>query len=291
MTTSTLFDLFTQHNAVWLITASVFSLLVGSFLNVLILRLPKAMQAEWEQECQALLQPSKQEHEPLAPTLAAIAWPASHCPSCLTPLKAWHNIPVISYVLLRGKCAFCDIKISSRYPLVELLTAVLGLLVAWVLGPHVSTLMALILVYMLVALAVIDLDHKLLPDQLTLPLMWLGLIVNAMGIITSLEDAFWGAVAGYLCLWLIYWGFRLATGRHGMGYGDFKLLAALGAWLGWQALPLIVLVSAVAGIVVALVLRLRSTPTDPQMPFGPFLSAGGLAYLLWGEPLWRLFQL
>ena len=204
MTTSALFDLFTQHNAVWLIAASVFSLLVGSFLNVLILRLPKAMQEEWEHECQILLQPSKQDQEPLGPALAVIAWPASHCPSCLTPLKAWHNIPVISYVLLRGKCTFCSINISSRYPLVELLTAALGLLVAWVLGPHVSTLMALILVYMLVALAVIDLDHKLLPDQLTLPLMWLGLIVNAMGIITSLEDAFWGAVAGYLCLWLIY---------------------------------------------------------------------------------------
>jgi leader peptidase (prepilin peptidase)/N-methyltransferase len=251
------------------------SLLVGSFLNVLILRLPKAMQVECEHECQALLQPSKQEQEPLAPALAAIAWPASHCPSCLTLLKAWHNIPVISYVLLRGKCAFCSIKISSRYLLVELLTAALGLLVAWVLGPHESTLMALILLYMLVALAVIDLDHKLLPDQLTLPLMWLGLIVNAMGIITSLEDAFWGAVVGYLCLWLIYWGFRLATGRHGMVYGDFKLLAALGAWLGWKALPLIVFVSALAGIVVALVRRFRSTPTDPQMPFGPFFSAGG----------------
>jgi len=160
-----------------------------------------------------------------------------------------------------------------------------------VLGPHVSTLMALILVYMLVALAFIDLDNKLLPDQLTLPLMWLGLVVNALGVITSLEDAFWGAVAGYLSLWLIYWGFRLATGRHGMGYGDFKLLAALGAWLGWQALPLIVLVSALTGIAVALLLRLRSTPTDPQMPFGPFLSAGGLVYLLWGEQLWHLFQL
>jgi len=293
MTAFALLDLFTQHHAIWLITTSVVSLLVGSFLNVLILRLPKAMQEEWEQECQALLQTSKQEQgqEPLMPALSAIAWPASHCPSCLAPLKARHNVPVISYVLLRGKCAFCGVNISSRYPLVELLTAALGLLVAWVLGPHVSTLMALILVYMLVALAFIDLDNKLLPDQLTLPLMWLGLVVNALGVITSLEDAFWGAVAGYLSLWLIYWGFRLATGRHGMGYGDFKLLAALGAWLGWQALPLIVLVSALTGIAVALLLRLRSTPTDPQMPFGPFLSAGGLVYLLWGEQLWHLFQL
>ena len=162
-------------------------------------------------------------------------------------------------------------------------------MIAWLLGPSIATVMTLLLMYMLVALSFIDLDHKLLPDQLTLPLLWLGLAVNSFGLVTDLQGAFWGAVAGYVSLWLVYWGFRLATGKHGMGYGDFKLLAALGAWLGWQALPVIVLVSAVAGIIVGLALRIRTSPTDPQMPFGPFLSVGGLVYLLWGEQLWRFF--
>jgi leader peptidase (prepilin peptidase)/N-methyltransferase len=290
MTSDTFFDLLQQYQTFWLIGASVLSLLVGSFLNVVIIRLPKAMQLEWQQECRVLLQLEELGEQASSPPLASIAWPGSHCPHCKTPLKAWHNIPLVSYLLLRGKCAFCSIRISPRYPFIELLTGALGLLVAWQLGPSTAALMALMLVYVLVTLTFIDLDHKLLPDQLTLPLMWLGLVVNALGYFTSLDDALWGAVAGYTSLWLIYWGFRLITGRHGMGYGDFKLLAALGAWLGWQALPIIVLVSAVAGIVVALVLRMRTTQTDPQMPFGPFLSAGGLVYLLWGEQLWLMFQ-
>ena len=284
-----LFNLLQQHPEFWLISAALVSLLFGSFLNVVIVRLPKAMQQEWQHECRVLLKLSDSDQQDSNPVLASIAWPASHCPVCQTPLKAWHNIPVISYLWLRGKCAFCNTNISPRYPLVELLTAGLGLLIAWVLGPSLATVMALVLMYMLVALTFIDLDHKLLPDQLTLPLMWLGLVVNAFELLISLQDALWGAVAGYMSLWLVYWGFRLATGKHGMGYGDFKLLAALGAWLGWQALPIIVLVAAVAGIIVGLALRIRSVKTDPQMPFGPFLSAGGLVYLLWGEQLWQIF--
>ena len=297
MTSYSFFNVLQQHPTLWLIGSGLLSLLVGSFLNVIIIRLPKAMHQEWQHECRLLLESSKQDSQIEQdqslpkPALAAIAWPGSQCPQCLTPLKPWHNIPVISYVLLRGKCAFCKVHISSIYPLVELLTATLGLLIAWTLGPSATTTMALILMYCLVVLTFIDLEHKLLPDQLTLPLLWLGLVVNALGGYTSLQDALWGAVAGYLVLWLIYWGFRLATGRHGMGYGDFKLLAALGAWLGWQALPIIVLASSVTGIIIGLGLRLRSTPTDPQMPFGPFLAAGGLTYLLWGEQLWRLFEL
>jgi leader peptidase (prepilin peptidase)/N-methyltransferase len=286
-----LFDLLEQHPEVWLISAALVSLLIGSFLNVVIVRLPKAMQQEWQQECRILLKLSDSDQQASSPALASIAWPGSHCPECQTPLKAWHNIPVISYLLLGGKCAFCNTSISPRYPLVELLTAGLGLVIAWGLGPSLATVMALVLMYMLVALTFIDLEHKLLPDQLTLPLMWLGLVVNSFGLFTPLQDAFWGAVAGYMSLWLVYWGFRIVTGKHGMGYGDFKLLAALGAWLGWQALPIIVLVSAVSGIIVGLALRMRSAKTDPQMPFGPFLSVGGLAYLLWGEQLWRIFEL
>ena len=190
----------------------IFGLLIGSFLNVVILRFPQQLKDGWQRDSRDFLG-----LEPQPTESVTLSKPSSRCPGCGVPIKARYNVPVLSYLFLRGRCKACAAPISIQYPLVELLTAVLGLLVAWVLGPHVSTLMALILVYMLVALAVIDLDHKLLPDQLTLPLMWLGLIVNALGIITSLEDAFWGAVAGYLCLWLIYWGFRLATGRHGMG--------------------------------------------------------------------------
>jgi leader peptidase (prepilin peptidase)/N-methyltransferase len=246
------------------------------------------MHKEWQHECRLMLE-LEPESKPES-ALAAIAWPGSHCPSCQTPLKAWHNIPIISYLLLQGHCAFCNNKISLRYPLVELLTATLGLLIAWVMGPSMAALMGLLLLYCLIALAFIDLDHKLLPDQLTLPLLWLGLIVNALGIITPLEAALWGAIAGYLSLWLVYWGFRLATGKHGMGYGDFKLLAALGAWMGWQALPMIVLMAAVAGIIVGISLRLRSQKTDPQMPFGPFLAIGGFAYLLVGQQIWLTFN-
>jgi leader peptidase (prepilin peptidase)/N-methyltransferase len=276
--------------ALWLSSATFLSLLIGSFLNVVILRLPKAMEHQWKQECRMLLALDEPSESLTRPALAAIAWPNSHCPSCKTPLKAWHNIPLISYLLLKGRCEFCNLPISPLYPMVELLTAVLGLAVAWVLGPNWQGVASLVLVYILVAMAFIDLDHKLLPDQLTLPLMWLGLAINASGIFTSLQDAFWGAVAGYMSLWLVYWGFRLATGKHGMGYGDFKLLAALGAWMGWQALPMIVLMAAVAGIVVGLVLRLRKTPTDPQMPFGPYLAVGGLAYLLCGQQIWGLLN-
>jgi leader peptidase (prepilin peptidase)/N-methyltransferase len=286
-----LFDLLQQYFQFWLISAALISLLIGSFLNVVIVRLPKVMQHEWQQECRALLKLSDSDQQASSPALASIAWPGSHCPECQTPLKAWHNIPVISYLWLQGKCAFCNTKISPRYPLVELLTAGLGLIIAWGLGPSLATVMALVLMYVLVALTFIDLEHKLLPDQLTLPLMWLGLVVNSFGLFTPLQDAFWGGVAGYMSLWLVYWGFRIVTGKHGMGYGDFKLLAALGAWLGWQALPIIVLVSAVTGILVGLALRFRPTPSSPEMPFGPFLSVGGLTYLLWGEQLWRMFEL
>jgi leader peptidase (prepilin peptidase)/N-methyltransferase len=290
MTSYQFFDFLQQHHELWLTGTALFSLLLGSFLNVVILRLPAAIHKEWQQECQTILELEGREEQASTPALVSIVWPRSHCPNCQTPLKAWHIIPIVSYLLLLGKCAFCTIQISPRYPLVELLTAALGLLIAWLLGPSLATVMSLLLMYMLVALTFIDLDHKLLPDQLTLPLMWLGLVVNSFGLLTSLQDAFWGAVAGYMSLWLVYWAFRLATGKHGMGYGDFKLLAALGAWLGWQALPIIVLVSAVAGVIVGLALRIRAVKTDPQMPFGPFLSAGGLVYLLWGEQLWRIFQ-
>ena len=285
-----LITVFQQNPTLWLTAAAVFSLLIGSFLNVVIGRLPKAMHKEWQQDCRLLLELDEEPEQPSSPAIASIAWPASHCPSCETPLKPWHNLPVISYLFLKGQCAFCNVRISPRYPAVELLTAILGLGVAWALGPSLSGLLGLVLVYFLVAMSFIDLDHKLLPDQLTLPLLWMGLVANAFGVFTSLESALWGAVAGYMSLWSVYWSFRLATGKHGMGYGDFKLLAALGAWLGWQALPMIVLMAAVTGIIVGILLRFRKEKSDPQMPFGPFLSVGGLGYLLWGEQIWLTFQ-
>ena len=282
-----LFNLSQHHPEFWLVGVTFFSLLVGSFLNVVIVRLPKSMQQEWQRECSLLLKLPESDSQASNSALASIAWPASHCTQCQTPLKYWHNIPVISYLWLRGKCACCNASISPRYPLVELLTTGLGLMITWVLEPSISTAMALVLMYMLVALTFIDLEHKLLPDQLTLPLIWLGLVVNSFGLFSTLEDALWGAVAGYMSLWLLYWSFRLVTGKHGMGYGDFKLLAALGAWLGWEALPIIVLISAVAGIVMSLIQRMKTSPVDQQMPFGPFLSMGGCIYLLWGEQLSR----
>ena len=287
-----LIQILQTNPAFWLCAATLFSLLVGSFLNVVIGRLPKAMHKQWQQDCRLLLELDEEQDsgQTTQPAIASIAWPASHCPNCETPLKSWHNIPVISYLLLKGQCAFCKLPISPRYPAIELLTAVLGFCVAWVLGPSLSGVLGLVLVYFLVAMSFIDLDHKLLPDQLTLPLMWLGLILNAFGTLTSLESAVWGAIGGYMSLWLVYWGFRLATGKHGMGYGDFKLLAALGAWLGWQALPMIVLIATVTGIVVGVLLRLSNKTTDPQMPFGPFLSVGGLVYLLHGQQAWGLFS-
>lgn len=282
-----LFNLLQQHPEFWLVGVAFFSLVVGSFLNVVIVRLPKAMQQEWQRECSLLLKLSESDLQTSRPALASIAWPASHCIQCQTPIRAWHNIPVISYLWLHGKCAFCNTRISPRYPLVELLTTGLGLMIAWVLGVSITAVLALVLMYTLVALTFIDLEHKLLPDQLTMPLIWLGLVVNSFGLFSTLEDAFWGAIAGYMSLWLVYWVFRLVTGKHGMGYGDFKLLAALGAWLGWEALPIIVLISALIGIVVSLIVRMKTTPIDPQIPFGPFLSMGGCIYLLWGEQLSR----
>ncbi len=281
------FNLSQQHPEFWLVSIAFFSLLVGSFLNVVIVRLPKAIQQEWQRECSLLLKLPESDPQTSRSALASVAWPASHCTQCQTPLKAWHNIPVISYLWLRGKCAFCNTSISPRYILVELLTTGLGLMIAWVLGASITTVMALVLTYTLVALTFIDLEHKLLPDLLTLPLIWLGLVVNSFGLFSTLEDALWGVVAGYMSLWLVYWVFRLVTGKHGMGYGDFKLLAALGAWLGWETLPIIVLISAAFGVVVSLILRMKTTPIDPQIPFGPFLSMGGCIYLLWGEQLSR----
>ena len=265
-------------------TAAFVGLCVGSFLNLVIHRLPRMMEAQWRAECAAL---AAGEGEP-APAVAAEPYnllrPASRCPSCSTPIRARHNIPVASWLWLRGRCATCRAPISFRYPAVELAAGALAVLMAWRFGATGAGMAAMVFAWALLALTFIDLDTQLLPDDITLPLLWLGLLANAFGAFTDLRSAVLGAAAGYLLLWLVYWGFRLLANKEGMGYGDFKLLAALGAWTGWQVLPFIVLVSAGTGAILGGLLLWRArSGADTRIPFGPYLALGGLAGLLWGR--------
>lgn len=268
--------------------ALLFGLVIGSFLNVVILRLPRRMQAELSEAC---ADQRGEEVEPLPNRwfgLDFLITPASSCPHCGHGIRAWENIPVLSYLLLRGRCSNCKTAIGMRYPVVEAITGLLSLLVVLHFGATAAALAALILVWGLVALTVIDLDEQLLPDQLTLPLMWLGLLVNVNGMFTDLTSAVIGAAAGYLSLWLVFQVFRLLTGREGMGYGDFKLLAVFGAFLGWQYLPQVVLVSSLIGAVVGISLVvLRGRDRQIPIPFGPYLAAAGLIALFWGEQINR----
>jgi leader peptidase (prepilin peptidase)/N-methyltransferase len=271
-----------QQNSALFITISVFfGLMVGSFLNVVIHRLPKMMELEWHQNCQEL-----QGQEITPPPKYNIVTPRSACPNCGHAISAFENIPVLSYLALRGKCRKCKTPISVRYPLVEALTGALIGLVSWKFGYSGLTVMAWIFTFALIALTFIDFDTQLLPDDITLPLLWLGLLFNLDTGFTDIKSALIGAMAGYLILWSIYWLFKLVTGKEGMGYGDFKLLAAIGAWFGWQLLPAVILLSSVlgAGIGIALIVftkRGRETP----MPFGPFLAIGGIAALFFGQQL------
>ncbi|MGD9888155.1 MAG: A24 family peptidase [Halothiobacillaceae bacterium] len=271
---------------VWLyFSVALLGLLVGSFLNVVILRLPKMMEARWHRECRELLGQTPDE-EPAQATGFNIAYPASHCPSCGHELRWWENLPLISYALLRGRCSSCKTRISPQYPLVEAAAAGLALLAASLVPLGWPLLFALVLVWALLTLTVIDLNTMLLPDQITLPLLWLGLLVNVGGMFTSLSDAVIGAAAGYMVLWTIYQGFRLLTGKEGMGFGDFKLLAALGAWMGWQALPGIVLMSSLVGAVVGISLMLlRKQDGSMAIPFGPYLAAAGVIWFFFGNTI------
>jgi leader peptidase (prepilin peptidase)/N-methyltransferase len=275
----------------------VLGLLVGSFLNVVIYRLPLMLQRDWRQQCCEFLeiedpQPAE-EKNPLLRTDLSLAKPASHCPQCQNTIRAWENIPLISYALLAGKCASCKVKIPIRYPAVELATGLFSALVAVNFGATWLALALLLFVWALIALTMIDFDHQLLPDDITLPLLWLGLAVNTQDLGTGVttQEAVLGAVVGYLSLWSFYWVFKLATGKDGMGYGDFKLLAALGAWMGWQALlPIIILsslVGATFGIASILLMgRDRSAP----MPFGPFLAGAGLIMMIWGNQIYSFYM-
>jgi leader peptidase (prepilin peptidase)/N-methyltransferase len=264
--------------------AGLLGLCVGSFLNVVIHRLPRMMEREWEGQCAELRgETPPTEAEPLS-----LARPRSRCPKCGHQIRALENIPVISYLLLKGKCSACSTPISPRYPLVELITGLLSAYAAWHFGPTLQSVGALLLIWSLIALTGIDFDTQLLPDSITLPLLWLGLAFNLAGTYTDLPAAVIGAMAGYLALWSVFWAFKLATGKEGMGYGDFKLLAALGAWLGWQMLPAIILLSSVVGAAVGLTLIVATRQgRNVPIPFGPYLAAAGIIALFWGDSLTR----
>ena len=260
------------------------SLCIGSFLNVVIFRLPKMMQQDWRCQCEEFLEvPAKQRKAAEKLTLAK---PDSTCPACGHKIRAWENIPVLSYLFLRGKCSACGTRISLRYPLVEATTAVFSVITVALMGIGWPALVTLLLIWTLVALTLIDFDTQLLPDSMTLPLLWLGLIVNYFGLITDFSSAFWGAVAGYLSLWSVYWLFKRVTGKEGMGHGDFKLLAALGAWLGWQMLPAIILLSSLVGAVVGISLMIfKKHGREVPIPFGPYLAAAGALALWFGAEI------
>ncbi|HYN54310.1 MAG TPA: A24 family peptidase [Methylotenera sp.] len=274
-------DVLQQNNTIFITLSVILGLMVGSFLNVVIHRLPKMMEQEWHNNCLEL-----QGQEVPETTKYTLANPRSACPSCGHMISALENIPVISYLFLRGKCRGCKSPISVRYPFIEALTGLLIGLISWKLGYSSATLFAWVFIFALIALTFIDFDTQLLPDDITLPLLWLGLLFNLNAGFTDLKSAVIGAMAGYLILWSIYWLFKLVTGKEGMGYGDFKLLAAIGAWFGWQLLPAVILLSSAlgAGIGIALIVftkRGRETP----MPFGPFLAIGGIAALFFGQQL------
>lgn len=267
--------------ALFTLFIAILGAMVGSFLNVVIHRLPIMMEKQWAQQCAEL---NNQQIEDIE--AYNLAKPASTCPHCGHKIRAIENIPVISYLVLKGKCAGCEAKISPRYPIVESVTAALSAFIAWHFGVSWEVVAALVLTWSLIPLTVIDIDHQLLPDAITLPFLWIGLTAGLFGVFTDLESAVIGALAGYLSLWSIYWAFKLLTGKEGMGYGDFKLLAMLGAWMGWQMLPVIILLSSVVGATIGIALILfRGRDHNIPIPFGPYLAIAGWIALIWGNDI------
>ena len=275
--------------------AALLGLIGGSFLNVVIYRLPLMIDREWRKQARQLLgQPNEAE---LAEAPINLISPRSHCPACHSRVAARHNVPVLSYLLLQGHCAACGATISPRYPLIELLTALLSATIIWKFGPTLAGAAALILCWALIALSVIDLDQQLLPDSITQPLLWLGLALSLSGLLANtppfpdLQSSVLGAMAGYLSLWTVYKVFKRLTGKEGMGHGDFKLLAALGGWLGWQMLPLVIILSALVGALTGIALIAVGRPTGrAPIPFGPFLAGAGLCALIWGPDLMSAYM-
>jgi leader peptidase (prepilin peptidase) / N-methyltransferase len=288
-------QLYVSDPAIFAGSVFLLGLLVGSFINVVIYRLPIILEREWRRQAIEVL--SAGSESSVALTTASppftLSKPRSACPKCKAPIKAWQNIPVVSWLMLRGRCASCKTKISSRYPLVELATGLLSAWIAWHFGFGVSAACALLVTWCLIALTGIDIDHQLLPDNITLPLMWTGLLAAALwgpipgsALPVSVFDAVIGAAAGYGSLWLVFHVFKLVTGKEGMGYGDFKLFAALGAWLGWKLLPLIIVLSAATGAVLGiLMIALQGRDRRAPMPFGPYLAAAGWLAMMYGDTL------
>ncbi len=281
-----IFMLYSQYHWLYFFLLGLFSLLVGSFLNVLIHRLPIMLERSWQQEYQDYFTDDNSSSPIASKEPYNLFLPRSACPHCGHQITAAENIPLFSWLFLKGRCSSCHQPISARYPLVELLCALASVAVAWYYPPSWALAGALLLTWILLALTFIDLDKLLLPDQLTLPLLWLGLLLNLSQQFVSLDDAVIGAIAGYMVLWSLYWAFKLLTGKEGMGYGDFKLLAALGAWLGWQSLPLILILSSCVGAVlgITLIIMQRQQQGKP-MPFGPYLAIAGWIALLWGNQI------
>jgi leader peptidase (prepilin peptidase)/N-methyltransferase len=288
--------LYTDGPALFAGSVFVLGLVIGSFLNVIIYRLPIMLEREWRSQAAELLPTAGNAAAapaPVSPERFTLSTPGSACPACKTAIRAWQNIPLVSWLLLRGRCASCMAKISVRYPLVELTTGMLSAWVAWHFGFGAPAFCALLVTWALIALTGIDIDHQLLPDSITLPLMWAGLLAAAIvgpvagnPIPVSAHDAIIGAACGYVSLWLVFHTFRLVTGKEGMGYGDFKLFAALGAWLGWKLLPLVILLSAAAGAVLGILLIvLRGRDRAAPMPFGPYLATAGWIAMLYGDLL------
>ena len=276
-----LVELLSSNLLFFAVTAALFGLFIGSFLNVVIYRLPIMLERSWKKECCELLEQAPQEDS--LPSKFNLIVPRSRCPQCDTIISAVENIPVLSYLLQKGKCKHCHASISPQYPLVELATAILTGLVAYKYGFEWQALGAILLTWGLISLAVIDFNTTLLPDNITLPFLWLGILVNYFGLFCSLHDSILGAVIGYLSLWLVFHIFKLITGKEGMGYGDFKLLALLGAWLGWQYILPIILISSIVGSVIGITLIIsKLLPRDKPTPFGPYLALGGIICLLLG---------
>jgi leader peptidase (prepilin peptidase)/N-methyltransferase len=275
-----------QTNPVFFISlCTIIGLMVGSFLNVVIFRLPKIMEREWDQQCAELHGETIRILPPLNLTK-----PRSECPHCKHKITVLENIPIISYLALRGRCSHCNASISLRYPIVEALTGIITGFVAWYFGYGFISIAAFIFVWSMIALAFIDFDTQLLPDDITLPLLWIGLFINLGNGFTDISSAVIGAASGYLSLWLIYWCFKIATGKEGMGYGDFKLLAVIGAWFGWQMLPFVVLFSSLVATVMGIgLIIVAKHKRDVPIPFGPYLVGGGLIALFWGDQLNRTY--
>ena len=281
-----LITLIQQNSTIFIIIASLLGLLIGSFLNVVIHRLPIMMEMDWREQCASL----SGIDNVAKTTKYNLITPRSTCPHCQKAIAAWHNIPVISFLMLGGRCKECKASISWRYPAVEIISAFLVGLTAYKFGFSISTLAASVFALALLTLTFIDLDTQLLPDDITLPLLWLGLLFNLNGGFTDIQSAIIGAVVGYLILWIVYWVFKLATGKEGMGYGDFKMLAAIGAWFGWTMLPAVILLSSIAGSIIGIGLIIFAKKgRDTAIPFGPYLALGGIAALFYGAQLSHLY--